>query len=63
MATDPPYPRQPIPDAAKIARIDGGIPWRLDEDGDLTVWKDGVWHLTGECIDRDDIGPHGMHCK
>jgi hypothetical protein len=46
-----------------MARIFGGLPCRLDKDGDLMIWKDGVWHPSGECFVCDDLGLLGFHCR
>ena len=66
MSAGPPDPTPPwrreMPDAATVRRIAGPLPWRLDDDGNLTIWKDGVWHPVGECIQCEELGPACFHC-
>lgn len=45
-----------------MAWVAGSLPSRLEDDGDMTIWKDGVWHFAGECSMCGDIGPFGVNC-
>jgi hypothetical protein len=38
------------------------LPVRVNLECDVTIWKDGMWHPGGECLDCGELGPGYNPC-